>query len=275
MNTLKRKFKVYFPFLSSTVEAHITYRINFLMFVLGNLMQTFVAYYLWKAIFLSSTKRTLSGFTFQNMVIYIFISAVTGRFVISGADGIVSEEVKDGSISMNLIKPISYHFRVLFNLLGEACYNFIFVGLPLWIGLIVVRYLTVRELPPSLSTILIYLLSMVFSFIILFLFDFCFGLLAFFVTNTWGLRRLKNGLIAFLSGQVIPLAFFPGWCHKILNAIPFGSIYYTPVMVYLKKLHGTVLIKGLGIQLLWIFILLLVVKWLWNKAINRLTILGG
>lgn len=275
MNTLKRKFKVYFPFLSSTIEAHITYRINFFMFVLGNLLQTFVAYYLWKAVFLSSSKTTLSGFTFQNMVIYIFMSAVTGKFVISGADGIVGEEVHDGSIAMNLIKPISYHFRVFFTLLGEVCYNFMFVGLPLWIGLIVVRFLTVKELPPNISTILTYILSMIFSFIILYLFDFCFGLLAFFVTYIWGLRRLKSALVAFLSGQVIPLAFFPGWCQKILNIIPFGSIYYTPVMVYLNKLHGTSLLMGLAIQVLWICILVLIVKWLWNKAINKLTILGG
>jgi ABC-2 type transport system permease protein len=245
------------------------------MFVLGGLMQTFVSYYLWKAIFLNSPNASLAGFNVQNMIVYVFMTTVTTRFVSSDADRTVGLEVKDGSIAMNLIKPINYQVRILFDSLGGVIYNFIFVGLPIWIGLLAVRFFSCGELPPDIGTILLYLLSMLLSFTILFLFNFSFGLLTFYVTNLWGFRNLKNTLIAFLSGQLIPIAFFPKAVQNVLSFFPFSSMNYTPVMIYLKKFNQAQIFQALGVQVIWILILILITNLMWKWAINRLTILGG
>ena len=82
-------------------------------------------------------------------------------------------------------------------------------------------------------------------------------------------------MVRFVSGSIIPIIFFPLWFQKFLMFLPFGSINYTPVMIYLNKYTGYETMKVLGIQVLWITILYLFSKFFWRKAIKKLTIMGG
>lgn len=271
----KKKFKIYFPFAKSEIQRAMSYRANFFMGTIAGLIQVFVTYYLWRAIFGSSSKTSINGFTVSDIIVYVFISNITARMVNSNVDMIIGSEVVRGDIAINLIRPINYRLRLLFQALGSALYRFIAVSFPIWIGLIAVRYVTVHELPPNGIVILFYLSSSIFSFLILFLFNFCFGMLAFYVTYIWGLRMCKNSILRFFSGEIIPLAFFPLWVQNMMNYIPFGAINYTPVMIYLQKLTGAQAYKAILVQAVWIAILFLVSHFVWNKATKKLMILGG
>ena len=275
MTYIKRKLRLYWPFSRGVIQSIMSYRVNFFMFVFGNLMRTFVVYYLWKAVFISSGSGTINGFSLNDMIIYIFMSSLTAGTIATGTDSDIGHEVMDGSIAMNLIKPISYKVRMLFMSFGSLLYQFIFILLPVWIGLIAVRYFTAHELPPDAKTIVLYLLSLMLGFFVNFLMNFSFGLLAFYVTNMWGIGHLKDAALLFFSGQLIPIAFFPELLQKIMQFFPFSSLNYIPVMIFLKKLTGMALMQALGIQLLWIALLYLLSLWFWNKATNKLVILGG
>ena len=122
---------------------------------------------------------------------------------------------------------------------------------------------------------MIYILSIILSFIIGFLFNFCFGLLAFYTTSVWGMRLAKGALVGILSGQLIPIAFFPAFAQKILFALPFSSMLYTPVMIYIGKIEGLAVYSAIGVQLIWVAVFLFISSWGWKNAIKHLTIQGG
>ncbi len=275
MTRAKRLFRMYWPFTRSVVQAALTYRINFYLFVLGGLLKIFVAYYLWKAIFNSTVSTSLSGFTLNEMIIYIFMSTITSRLLSNEVDMIIASEVQQGSIASNLIRPISYRSRLFFMSLGNVIYMFITIVAPLWFGLVAVRYLTVKEPLPDIQTLIAYLCSLILAFTIQFLFNFCFGIMAFYVTYMWGLSFLKKAIISFLSGQIIPFAFFPLWLQCLMNFMPFGSIIYVPVMIYLGKYTSMQTLTAIGLQSLWVLVLLAASQFMWNRAIRYLTVLGG
>jgi ABC-2 type transport system permease protein len=50
---------------------------------------------------------------------------------------------------------------------------------------------------------------------------------------------------------------------------------YTPTMIYLGKLTGFELIKAIGIQVVWLIILIVIARVMWNTMIKKITILGG
>lgn len=270
-----RRVRMYSLFTRSVVQTVLTYRINFYLFILGGLLKTFVAYYLWKAIFSSTANTSLSGFTLNEMVVYIFMSIITARLLGDEVDMVVASEVQQGSIAANLIRPVSYRSRLFFMSLGNAIYMLIAVAVPLWVGLVVVRYITVREPLPDIQTLMAYVCSLILGFAIQFLFNFCFGMMAFYVTYMWGLSFLKRAVISFLSGQIIPFAFFPLWLQWLMKFVPFGSTVYVPVMIYLRKFTGMQALTAVGMQALWVIILLAASQLVWNNAIRRLTILGG
>lgn len=272
---MKGVTKTYLPFAKCTLQRFIAYRANVFMFILGNIVATFVVYYLWKAIFNNSPEGGMYGFTASEMALYVFMSRITAGLIDNNAIYFVGGEVKDGSIAMSLIKPINFKGRILFQCFGGTAAFGIFAALPLWIILIAVRYFTVGELPPSVYTLLLYLFSCILAYLVLFFFNYCIGLLAFTFTNLWGISQIQAAVVEFCSGTLIPLVFFPHWFQSVLKFVPFSSMNYTPIMIYLGKLKGYQLINSLLVQVVWIILLALLSRWMWNRSMKKLTILGG
>lgn len=272
---MKQLKNIYLPFAKCAMQRFLSYRVNVFMFILGNVIATFVMYYLWQAIFKNSSQGTMYGFTASEMALYVFMSRITSGIISNDATYLVGFEARDGSVAMSLIKPINFKLRVLFQCLGGTAAFTLLAGLPLWIILIAVRYFTVRELPPSIPALLLYLVSCVLAYLVLFFFNYCVGLLAFYFTNIWGISQIQGAIIQFCSGGLIPLVFFPQWFQNVLKFVPFSSMNYTPIMIYLGKLKGYALINSLLIQLVWIAIFALLSSWMWKRSMKKLTILGG
>lgn len=74
---------------------------------------------------------------------------------------------------------------------------------------------------------------------------------------------------------MIPIWFMPSVLKKIIAFTPFESIYFTPVRIYLGELSGVDILKGMGIQVLWIAVLALVANAFWKKGVKKLVIQGG
>lgn len=275
METLKRSLGVYVPFAKSEIQRALAYRLSFLGGILGNVLQILIACYLWTAIFASTTATSLNGFTKNDMIIYIIFSTLTAMTIGGGTEWIIGGEVQSGEIAINLIRPINYQARLLSQAFGRITWQFTTVFVPIWVGLTIFQYFTSGKLPPHIGTIFIYFVSLFFSFIIWFFFNFCFGLLSFYVTYIWGLNVLKNAVVRFVSGFVIPIVFFPVWFQRIITFLPFASTNYTPVMIYLNKYSASETLKVLLIQVLWIIILYVCSVFFWRKATKKLTIMGG
>lgn len=265
--------KSYLTFTKNAFQKNLSYRANAIIFFLGELMLLFVTFYLWKAIYRSSDSMIIQGFSLNEMIVYVLISFITAIIVNADIAYSISREVKDGSIAINLIRPISYQKRMFFESLGNLMYNFIVVFL---IGFVVVTILQISYSGKiSIVNTILYFISILAGFFINFYYSYMFGLLSFKITNMWGLTQIMNAISQLLSGALIPIVFFPGWMQWIFNFLPFSSMIYTPSMIYLGKLTNIEIIKAISIQFLWVIILMIIGRQMWKALIKELTILGG
>lgn len=267
--------KLYFPFTRAGIQEQITYRVNFLCFFLGDLFYCFVMYYVWKAVFESSGSGTFMDFSMNDMVIYLFISNITGFLTYSNVCQTIGEEIKDGSISMRLIKPINFDMSYLFKELGNLVIIVVMIFIPMIFGIEIYRYCTNGIIMFNITNFLLYLLSAAFAYLISFYLNLCFGFAAFYVKNLWGFNILKQSLIKFLSGAVIPLAFLPGVLKQIMELMPFASLSYTPVMLYMGKYDTPQIIFNLLLQFFWLLAFFGLAKLIWKNAIKKLCVQGG
>lgn len=252
----------------------MAYRINFYIYVFGESLQTVVLLYIWKAVFESSTSPVINGFTYNEMITYVFLSTITGILIVNDIHWSIGSEVRTGDIAMNLIKPVSYQMRQYAKGIGQTISNFMFVSFPIWTIYTLYDYFGNGNVI-HLNRMMFYLLSCVLSILISYTINYCFGLAAFYVEYLFGFVMAKEAIMKFFSGEVIPLAFFPSKLLAIFNWLPFGALVYTPVMIYLGKYQGDEIYKALLIQLAWVVIMFALSHLLWKKAIKRLTILGG
>lgn len=273
--TLLSDLRRYRRFTRNSVSRLLAYRANVLLFILGNVLQTVVLFFLWRAVFRSSGSATLQGFSFPEMVVYLIAGATVGAVIRTNAEDVVADEVREGSIAMNLVRPIDYRLRVFFDALGGTLYNLVLVGLPAVVAVALILAGYGREGGAPALAIAPFLLSLALSFLLTFLYSFSFGLVSFVTTNMWGVGRVEGVVVALFSGALIPLAFFPGWLRDAAGLLPWASMGYTPVMALLGKLEGAALMRALALQLAWAVFFWWISGRAWGRLIRRLAVNGG
>ena len=270
-----KRFRIYLPFAVNEIKTQMAYKGAFYLFILIRTFSSFVSYFLWSAIYGSSSQGILGGLSRNEMTVYIFMVYVTSSLVAISISEWVSEDVVKGTVAMQLIKPIDYRLSLIARALGQMVYRFLLPAVFIWIGLELYKYFALGLGFTPLSNIGLYLISCLMSFLIFVLFDFCVGMIAFFTSYIFGLFLVKEALMSFLTGQLIPLSFFPEVVQRIFDFLPFSSMIYAPVMIYLGKYQGGELAWVLLRQGAWVLILYGLGTLIWHRVTKRLVVLGG
>jgi ABC-2 type transport system permease protein len=274
----------YLAFTRNSFARILSYRATVLMYVLGGMTQPVILFFLWRAVFAGadagggtaaggSAQTVINGFSFPQMVGYLLFTVLAGSLIYGNADEVIANEVMDGSIAMNLARPLDYRRRVFFDHLGEVLYNFIAIGLPSLTLALVVLGSAGRF--PSAANLALGALSLGMAFFLNFYYRFSLGLMAMVTTNMWGLTRLEAVVANFLSGALIPLAFFPLWARETVQYLPYASLVYAPAMAFLGMLGGAELLRLLAVQAAWVFAFRALSGAAWRGLTRRLAINGG
>ncbi|MCD8026415.1 MAG: ABC-2 family transporter protein [Clostridiales bacterium] len=270
-----KKLRIYLPFVNAGVQEASTYRANWFFYILGDVIGCFVSFFVWEAVFISNGGESFMGFDKGDMVVYIFLTFLTNKLISGGGTYDIGEEVKDGTIAMRMIKPISYNSTFLFQELGNKLMEIGIIFIPLTAGVEVYRFILTDSLQFNAGRFFLYLFCCVFAYLINFFFNICFGFTAFIFKNLWGSNMLKNCIVGFLSGSVIPLAFFPDAMKNVLSLLPFASLSYTPVMVYMGIYSGSEMLFYIGLQIFWCLAFWLLSKLVWKAVVKHLCVQGG
>lgn len=272
---MRQRLRIYLPFINAGMQETTTYRANWFFYILGDVLGSFVAYYIWRAVFISGGETTMNGFTLPRMVVYIFLMFLTGKVISSDGAYCVGEEIRDGSIAMRIIKPVSYNSTFLFQELGNKTLETGALILPMVVGVEIVRFVLTGAVQFNIWRFLLYLVSCVLAYLVNFFFNICFGFIAFIIKYLWGANMMKNCVVGFLSGATIPFTFLPDALERVFLLLPFASLNYTPVMIYIGMYQGTQLLYYMGLQLFWVLFFWGLSKLLWNVSVKHLSIQGG
>ncbi len=275
MSRIRRFFRTYRPFTRAGMQEMVAYRVNFICFLIGEIMASFIMFFVWKAVFQSSESKTFMGFTMEDMVVYLFISFLTGYLTYSDGAYAVGEEIVDGSIAMRMIKPCSFEMCFLFQELGNRIISVSMIFVPLVAGVEIYRFAVTGAFCLNPVFFLLYILSLMIAYMISFYFNVCYGFMAFFFKNLWGTGLIKETVVNFLSGAIIPLAFLPKGLAAVLNFLPFASLSYTPVMIYMGMYDYGEIAWRMGLQVFWLAVMMLISKLIWRSAVKHLSVQGG
>ncbi len=248
----------------------LAYRVNYYSGILIYALNIGSYYFLWKAIF--GGNETLGGLTLAQMTTYVVVSWMGRAFYYNNLDREIANEIRDGSVAVQFIRPYNYVITKIMQGLGEGLFRLLLFTTP---GMVVVSLLFPVELPADPFLWMIYLVMLLFSFLINSQINIITGLFAFFLENNDGLMRMKRVAVDLFSGLIIPISLFPGWSKQLMEVLPFQAITYLPGSVFTGKVSGSAIYSVLGIQLIWFALLIIPIWLLWVKARTRLFVQGG
>lgn len=268
-------FRTYKSFLRAGIQNSMAYRASFICFFIGESLYCIVMYFIWKAVFMSTGNNSFMGFTMTEMTVYVFLSNLVGFLTSTDSTSMLADEIRDGSIIMRMIKPINVDFSLLAYELGNKVMMITCVFIPVMIGVEIYRYITLGYIVFNIVNLLLFILSVILSYLLSFYLNLLFGYLAFFLMNIWGFDILKGSIIKFFSGAIIPLAFFPNVVRTVFEQLPFASVVYVPTMVYMGKYSDIELIFVFAKQIFWLIVFVAICRAIWNLAQKRLSSQGG
>jgi len=230
----------------------------------------FATSFFWKALY--SNSDTVMGVGVQEMLTYTIISALMSIFLTTKVEDRVIESVRQGSVAMDMMKPINL-FGIYFaedlgyltSLLFQNAIPIIVIGS---------LFITIPR-PASWYHFLAFLGSFLMSFFINWFLSAIFAMWAFSILNMNPLVQAKRHIIRLLSGSIVPIWFFPSWLAKILNCLPFVYIYQLPLDLYIGKGTPASMLPRLAIQFAWLMILAAAFAILQKRVLRKVMVQGG
>lgn len=229
----------------------------------------FIFLQLWRITYTETGADKLGGLTLAQMLWYLVVTeaiSLSGTMVSAEVD----QDVRTGTLAVQLIRPISYPLYRLWTTLGERAVRF---AINLIIGS-VIALLFVGPIPFTLPGLLLFVLSVPFAFVLDFLGVFLIGLGAFWLEDTSGLALIYSRVTWVLGGMLIPLELFPESIQPLLRALPFSSVIYGPARMFIQPDLQT-LLDLLVRQGVAILIFASVIAVVYRIATRRLAANGG
>jgi ABC-2 type transport system permease protein len=267
---LRRLWRVYAEFIRVGFVNTLAYRLRYYTGIVTYFIYVTVYYFIWRAIYEHSS--TIEGFDFRHILTYIAVGWIIRSFYFNNVDQDMANQVIEGKLAMDLIKPVNIQLMYVAQAFGESLFRAGLLSLPT--ALILMLVYPLRR-PASLHHFLAFLPSVLLSFFIVAAINFAVGTLAVRLKSILGLLRAKYFLLELFSGLLLPISYFPEVLQKLFKFLPFEYISYVPVLLYLGKINGGAIVGSLGLQLVWVVVLFLLGNAMWKWSSRKITIQGG
>ncbi|WP_195576643.1 ABC transporter permease [Paenibacillus sp. 1001270B_150601_E10] len=262
--------KKYVTLAKMTMQHTIAYRFSYFISLLGSLIFILTMFFMWKAIF--DGREELSGFTWPQMKAYIFITFLTNSLISWYSETRISKKILSGEVAMDLLKPLDFQKARAAETIGSSLMEGAIAAIMIGVTLVLAGGIM---LPESSLTLALFIISLLASLLIKFCIVYIVGLICFWTSNSIGVAWMRAAVTNFLSGAIIPLSFFPAWLEFLARVLPFQGIVYIPASIYLERMSTIEAVQGIGMQLIWIIVLWIAAKGMWNWAVRQVTIYGG
>jgi ABC-2 type transport system permease protein len=260
----------YLEFLRVSFQTFLAYRARYIIGVITYLVHVGVYYFIYQALF--TGEETINGYRLPEMVTYIAIGWISKSFYLNYIDHNLASNVRMGHIAMDLIKPVDFQLMYYFRGYGQSLFRVVLFTPPIVVATIILFPITP---PASGSHMLLFLISTLFSAMVYLGLNFLFGILAVFFLSITGILYPKNLMIELFSGLLIPIDWFPGWFQAISSMLPFQTIAFVPLSIYLGRLDPAATARALSVQAGWAFILFLAGRLLWQSCQRKILVQGG
>lgn len=257
----------YFQIFKLSLISEFSYRFNFILWRVRNVLQILVVFFFWNNVF-GGQNEDLFGYNKEKILTYVFGVLVLRAIVLSARAVDVAGEISSGNLTNFLIKPLSY-FKYWFTRdIASKTLNLGFSLLE-----IVLLYFLIK--PPIYIqsdplTILGFLISLFLATVLFFVILFLVNCVSFWMPeNAWAAQFLFIGIILeFLAGGIFPLDVFPKPFFSFLSYLPFYYILFFPLQVYLGKIEYFLMIKGISVSLFWFVILSFLLSKTWKAGVK-------
>lgn len=268
------RLETWWTILRICLEERLVYRGDFALGTLMRFLPIVTQIFLWTAVFASAGTGRIEGFNRNDVVAYYLLTMIARAF--SSMPGLASgigRQVRDGEIKKFLIQPIDLMGFLFLSRLAHKLVYYAVATAPFAL----VFYLCRDYFPgwPEPHVLAAFLFSLVVSFALGFFMECAMGMISFWFLEVSSLLFVYMLFTFFFSGHMFPLEFLPEPWYTIVGFLPFKFLAYFPAAVFLGKIEGDAMIRGLVELVAWTAFFAVLSRVLMHRGFRRYSGFGG
>lgn len=265
----------YFHIISIGLQNNLQYRFNYLTRTLFSFIPLFAMLSLWRTVYAGNGGAgDRGGFTQSQMIFYYLLVAVVDVLTaVNEDDWQIAADIREGRISQFLLKPVDYlWYRLSLFVSGRIAFVAM-ASLPLALFIFCFRQ---HVLPPAGDlALVVFLISLIFTALLQFFISYAMAMLAFWLLEISTFIFILFAFEYLASGHLFPLDLLPPAVTQVLYFTPFPYQLYFPIQVYLGKVAGADLWRGLAMQMAWVLAAYAFARFLWRRGVKKYSAFGG
>ncbi|MDQ6930202.1 MAG: ABC-2 family transporter protein [Candidatus Eremiobacteraeota bacterium] len=258
----------YIEFAHKAFAREATYRMEVFTEVGSLVIRVYLLRALWTALYAQNVAPM--GLPLHSMITYATVALLMSLILEVDGTRSIREKVREGTIATDLMKPISLPLYFFSDGVGQTGLHALLVIPSILFALLLVHV----DVPP-LPVFLAFLMSFALGYLVNFFLNFLMNTISFWTLETFAMQLVVRWVSDLLSGQIIPLSFFPGILGRIVFALPFAAIYSTPLLIYVGIIKPPQYAQYFLAQALWVVLFAGIATVVWRAAAKRVVIQGG
>lgn len=214
--------------------------------------------------------------TLQEIASYIWMQqAFLALFSTWIFDNDIFTSIESGGIAYEICRPMDLYLMWMTKSLAGRVSKAVLRCMPI---LLVAAFLPqpFRLGPPVSAAAFLYtILSMLLGLLCVSGYVMLIYIGCFYTMTSRGIRMVALAFAEMLSGQLVPLPFFPKALRQVVECTPFAMIQNLPFRIYSGNIAGTEVARSFGLQLFWVATLLLLGSLWMRRALKRIVVQGG
>ena len=258
----------YLEFARKAFSRESTYRVEVFTSIGSLVLRVYLLRSLWTALY--SQNIAPSRIPLHAMITYATVALLMSLVLEVDGTRLIRDKVREGTIATDLMKPISQPLYWFSDGIGQTIFHALTIVPSLAFALLLVHIDV-----PSPGVFVAFALSFVLGYLVNFFLNFLMNVIAFWTLEAFAMQMMVRWASDFLSGQILPLEFFPGILGAIVMGLPFASIYSTPLRIYIGELPPSSWLPAIAVQIGWIVLFALLAAIAWRFAEKRIIVQGG
>jgi ABC-2 type transport system permease protein len=263
-------FRVYLEFAKKSFQKRMQYRLANIAGLGTNFFFAAIQIFVFSAFYAAQTEP--QPLNLREVTTYICLGQSFLMTMPLWGKSEIANAIKDGSVALQLIKPVDFQGYWFADECGKAAYYVMMRALPTFVlGKVVFG----MQIPLDAAILFPFIVSITMSILMGAAINIAVFGTTFWTLDATGISGFVFTLVTFFSGFLVPIALWPEWLARIASWLPFEGLVSLPFSIYLGKITGGAILIVLGKQLLWTLVFIALGRAVLQRGFSRLVVQGG
>lgn len=187
----------------------------------------------------------------------------------------ISDSIKSGNVAYEIIRPYNLYYWWYIKSISKRIASGMLRFMPVIIISLLLPAPYGLTLPSSFLNFILFLVSLILGCLVVSGINMLVHTIGFYTYNEDGISNMLNTIMEFLAGEFMPVALLPMFIQKSTYYLPFRLIGDLPFRIYSNNVGISEGLISIGLQIIWIFILVILGNYIVKKSLNKVFIQGG